>query len=618
VQPVELDLAAFNEHIPVELFGRTPFPMVTEKPYFFTLSPHAFYWFSMEPRFARGTYLTTKPAAADLEGLPVLSVPEHWLDVVEDRRSKARFELILAGYLPGRRWFGGKAREIKTAEVFEVIAMDPPDRRVVITLVRVEYVQGDPETYVLPLSFADAETARTLWRDYPQLVIARLNIASPPQSGILYDAVGNARSNREILEGLSRRRTFRGARGDLVASITPAFRTLRGPAGTALEPAVSKAEHSNTAILFGDRLFLKVFRRLETGVNPDLEIGRFLSSRRFPHVPPMAGALEYTGRNGDVMSVAILAGFVSDGKDAWDYTLDTLGRFFDRVQSQSPETALPELGPGSLIDYLNETPPPQIPDLVGTYLESARLLGQRTASLHLALASDAESKEFAPESFSPHYQRSLFQSMRSITRENMQLLAKRMDSLPDSIREDAQRVLGLQSTITDRLRTVADRRIPAKRIRCHGDFHLGQVLYTGKDFVFLDFEGEPARSLSERRIKRSSMWDVSGMLRSFHYAAYAGLFRLIEGRSLPPEIQSRCEAWARCWTQWVSLTYLEAYLSDLEGSQLLPPPGEALKTLLDADLLGKAMYELGYELNNRPAWLRIPLQGILQMVNGKP
>ncbi len=259
--------------------------------------------------------------------------------------------------------------------------------------------------------------------------------------------------------------------------------------------------------------------------------------------------------------------------------------------------------------------PAQVSALIGTYLESARLIGESTAALHKTLASEVEDHGFTPEPFTPHVQRGLFQSMRNTTRRNLQLLNARFKSLPADIQAQAQPVLGLESKILDRLRSIYERRLDAARIRCHGDYHLGQLLYTGKDFLIIDFEGEPATAISERRLKHSPLRDVAGMIRSFYYAAYAGLRRQGQLGALQAGNRKQMEAWARFWSRWVSADFYATYREAAGAASFLPASNADLQLMMDAYLLQKAVYELGYELNNRPDWAGIPLQAIVELVN---
>jgi maltose alpha-D-glucosyltransferase/alpha-amylase len=242
----------------------------------------------------------------------------------------------------------------------------------------------------------------------------------------------------------------------------------------------------------------------------------------------------------------------------------------------------------------------------------ARLLGQRTGELHVALAQDGDNPDFAPEPFTDFYRRGLYQGMLTQVAQTLQRLRQQLKHLPDAIQDVAQGVLDAQTEVRRHFQALRDCRMTAKRIRCHGDYHLGQVLYTGKDFIIIDFEGEPARPLSVRRLKRSPLWDVAGMLRSFHYAAYAALLDQTAG--VRPEDLPCLEPWAQSWTAWVSAAFLQAYLAVTAQTGLQPQDPDELQILLHAYVLEKALYELDYELNHRPDWVRIPLQGIMSIL----
>jgi len=258
-----------------------------------------------------------------------------------------------------------------------------------------------------------------------------------------------------------------------------------------------------------------------------------------------------------------------------------------------------------------------VQETLGGFLETIRLLGHRTAELHLALASDAESADFAPEPFTTLYQRSTYQSMRNLTARVLETLRLARPGLPDATGVLADRLLARQDALGERFRALLGGRIDAARIRVHGDYHLGQVLFTGSDFVIVDFEGEPARSLGERRLKRSPLRDVAGMLRSFDYAAKGSLLHFTAEGTVRPEDAPRLESWASLWRQWVASAFLRAYLHGVESAGLVPRNREQLETLLDVLLLEKATYELGYELNSRPDWAAIPLRSILELLDGK-
>jgi len=615
VQGVELDLSDFHGTVPVELFGRTEFPAIGEEPYFLSLGPHAFYWFALEPQRLETPLAITAPEST----VPTLTVAGSWHSAFRGK-GKAALETVLPYYLKARRWFGGKARAIRSVNILEAIPIVQARKRpeFYVTLLRVRYFEGESETYVLPLAFATGKRADDLLSDFPQAAVVRLQVEGEAEGGLLFDALWEGAFCEALLEAIARRQRFKGAAGEMAARSTRVFRRMRGPADEVLEPSVLKAEQSNTSVIYGDRFILKLFRRLDEGINPELEIGRFLTEKTtLAHIPPVAGSIEYGRGRREPLTVAILQGLVPNEGDAWQYTLDELERYFERVLTTQPEVEEMPVATESLLDLTEEEPPPLATDLIGPYLESARLLGERTADLHVALASALDDPNFVPEQISPFYQRSLQQSMRRLTRQVFQLLRKRLPDVPQALQDKSRQLLDLEGKILGRFQSILGQKSRAMRIRCHGDYHLGQVLYTGKDFVIIDFEGEPARPLSERRIKRCALRDVAGMLRSFHYAAHSALLNQEASGAVGPEGISTLEPWARFWYVWVSAVFLRAYLAQAAQVPFLPEGRDDLQALLDALILEKAIYELGYELNNRPDWIGIPLQGILDLVAGQ-
>ena len=605
-QFVELDLSAHKGKVPVELVGKTEFPPIKELPYFLTLAAHIFYWFSLESPGKEGETATT---AAETR-IPVLQA-RGGLDSLFRKDLRGTLEKILPAYLRSRRWFGGKARRIKWARILEAIPLANGASRLHLLLVQADYTEGDPEIYSLPVAFASGPEAERMLAEAPGAVIAQ--IAEASRQHVLFDALQDKPSCLFLLDAIGHRRRFRGQAGEILGVPTRAFRKIRGESKEAPSPVPCKAEQSNSSVIFGDKMILKFFRRVDPGINPDLEIGAYLTEvAAFPHVPPVAGSFQYARAHEEPMTLAILMGFVPNQGDAWQYTLDSLGHFFERVLTQSAAIAeVPCPGPRP-VRAGEESVPPKVSELIGSYLLSARQLGERTGEFHLAMASNVGNPSFAPEPFTPFYQRSLYQSMRNLTAQTFSLLRKRVRTLPEALREHGREVLEMEARILKRFQGILDRKITAMRIRVHGDYHLGQVLHTGKEFVLIDFEGESARSLADRRIKRSPVRDVAGMLRSFHYASYAPLIGEVGGSVRSGDIKT-LEPWADFWNRWVSSAFLQGYLAVAREGAFLPRTQEELTTLLDTFLLEKAIYELGYELNNRPDWVKLPLLGILSM-----
>ncbi len=529
-------------------------------------------------------------------------------------RILALLPAALPGFLVNQRWFGGKARTIRSVETVDAIPLTRERLVAHIILVRVRYTEGTPETYVLPFVLAPDERTQSSQQGDVARHCLPVQGEGKQKEVVLCDAVLDSEFAKSLLEAIAEGRCLKGTVGSVLALRTRAFDRIRGPKESLPEPSILGTEQSNTSILYGDRLILKLFRRVEEGINPEVEIGSFLTERTsFANISPVAGTLVYRCRHDEPMSMAVLQAFVPNQGDAWKYTLDALGQYFEQVAArQTGVQDVPQ--PNEALLAIEKALPQLAHELIGSYLESARLLGQRTAELHMALASNFEDPAFAPEPFSELYQRSVYQQMRNLTGQVFQLLRKRLVVLPEGVREQAQQVLDLEQEVMKRFGSVLERKINAMRTRFHGDFHLGQVLYTGKDFVIIDFEGEPARPISERRIKCSPLRDVAGMLRSFHYAAYTALFHRATGGGTRLEDIFALAPWARCWYFWVSAAFLWSYLDVAGEAAFIPQQREDLEILLRSYLLEKVIYELGYELNNRPHWVKIPLGGILQLL----
>jgi maltose alpha-D-glucosyltransferase / alpha-amylase len=667
VQTVELDLSPFQGTHPVEIFGRTEFPPISDSSYFLSIGPYAFYWFTLQPDPVSMQRLRPQVEA------PLLKVVGNWQTVFAQQEVRAELETSLSRYLYTCHWFGGRARKIQTTHITEVVSLPTQDTEAKLVWLQVDYIQGSPETYLLPLVYAEGEQAMHLLAESPQAIVARIQSADSDSIGVLFDAVTSSEASAvskttltAVLTAIAKNQTYQGINGELVATATALFDTLGGT--LPLEPSLLRGQHNNASIIYSDgasgtsspnHLILKLFRKVEEGINPDLEIRRFLDDKqRFDNITSIAGWLEYHDAKSGIMTLGILQEFVPDARNSWDYTLDSLRDYFEYVSTQSSNMAEVPIFSGSLLEiqasFDEELEPGQdkatkgygdqfsdpeawrygdkekpfatvthasdlltsrllAQNMIGSYLANARLLGQRTAELHLALASETESPAFVAEPFTSFYQRSIYQYARNLTGQTLLSLKQRLRQLNPETQSLAHAVLNQQEQMMGQYQLLLNQKITALRTRYHGDYHLGQVLYTGKDFIVIDFEGDPLRTLGERRMKRSPLRDVAEMLQSFYYAAAIALQNEVESGMIGAENLPVVEQWQEFWHNWVSAAFLNAYLKTANQGSFLPKTERELQVLLDAYLLERAVYELSYSLDHDLDHIEIPLKRILQL-----
>jgi maltose alpha-D-glucosyltransferase/alpha-amylase len=461
----------------------------------------------------------------------------------------------------------------------------------------------------LPLAMAFGDDADELRRAAPNASISA--IVSNGAGGLLHDGVFDDQSCAALFALIQNAGKLETRHGRIQGVRGKAFQRILQSAEAQLQVRRGSAEQSNTSILFGDRFILKLFRRLEPGLNPDCEIGQYLTEKTsFNGIPAFAGSIEYLPADAaEPMTLAMLQGLVPNEGDGWKWTVEELDRYYETCSTVAfPENVSGELG--HPLD-LSERPTSQLArDHVGIYLDSAAMLGRRTAELHLALACPTDNPAFAPEPMMPDDLQTQLAELRQHAASVFDVLKERVPYLPDEVVEIAAAVLSRRRRILDHLGNVKIDGLQTQRTRIHGDYHLGQVLRVKTDFVILDFEGEPARSLAYRRSKQCPLKDVAGMLRSFSYAAYG---TLINYTARHPEDLARLEPWALLWERFVAAEFLRAYREAAQGAEFLPVDNMDFRKLLDIFLLDKALYEILYELNSRPGWVRIPMLGMMSL-----
>jgi maltose alpha-D-glucosyltransferase/alpha-amylase len=606
-QVAALELSDYAGFVPEEAFSQNRFPAIKESPYILTLGFYDYFWFVLkrqEEPLRIGDFFTV---------IPELSVDGSWERVFEGKTKETLEKDVLPLYISESRWFAGKARRLQKIQIREHIPVGRNSSETQILFLEAGYTEGVSETYLLPVSFCTDDQARRIMEEKPFEIISRIKTKSG--EGLLYDSIYNNDFQRELLALISKRKVLKGGSGEIVGHQGKQFKRILGGKELPLASQLLKVEQSNTSFIYDNTFFLKLFRRLDRGVNPDIEIARFLTeSARFPHAPPFAGLIEYRSP-GNALPVTIghLQGFVQNQGDAWQFSLDHVSHFYERVLSKKSEIPEIPLLESSLFGLSVSDVTPLLQELIGRfYLEMISLLGKRTGEMHLALIYNARDQGFSPEAFSLLYQRSIYQSMRNRTVRNMQLLQENLKKIPETVTDEANVLINRKQEIFSVFEAILATKISAMRARFHGDYHLGQVLFTGNDFVIIDFEGEPARPLSERRLKKSPLRDTAGMMRSFHYAVY---HVLLKSASVRLEDVTFLEPWANIWCECVSSIFFNSYFQTVKDTPFIPKEYSEMETLLRCFLLEKAIYELGYELNNRPEWAGIPVKGILYILD---
>jgi maltose alpha-D-glucosyltransferase/alpha-amylase len=681
-QPVSLDLKDHAGLEPVEMLGYVPFPTITEAPYALSLAPYSFLWLELQPSSSRPEPQSPSQVEADPVGLAdILGAPattpvngpdplaSGWTGILTSESSF--FGTALRSWLPRQRWFGAKTRTIQALRVLDWAqllgnASLPGDLPPALVYIEITYADGAQDTYQLPLAVTTGSLAEELVTANPLSIVATIASESGPK--ILHDATGREDLRLGLLkmiEGdeslplstlltspsqtigtrepatpapleaqpgeaaslqprdspyIGNPTSAASGEGQLAARASSAFSAtqLKQP----IQSRVGSAEQSNTSILYGKELILKLFRRLQPGENPDVEIGRFLTEvAHFPRIAPFLGEIEIIPANGPKTTVAMLQGLVANEGDGWQWFLDELTGYFATV---APLPAPPESPAPS---FLNERELlREAIEHAGPSLEAAALLGRRTAEMHLALATPTSDPAFAAE---PLTAADLTNDARRIDAQitsTLEALKTKLSTLKDLTADDAGLLLSRRINLFARAHAITGSTPAGQRIRIHGDYHLGQTLRTAAspngdtgDFVLLDFEGEPARTLAERRQKQSPLKDVAGMLRSFSYVAYSALNQHVatnqtaNQESARPADSQFLPAWAILWQNSASAEFLRTYRETIAANPAILPSPQQSQSLLGAYLLEKALYELLYELNNRPDWLRIPLAGILAL-----
>jgi maltose alpha-D-glucosyltransferase/alpha-amylase len=596
-QPVELNLSVFKGRVPVEMLGRTAFPPIGELPYLLTISAYGFYWFKLA---ADAEVPSWHQQVVPIDERPVLVLFDGWTSLFRDRvvpwrigiaeKTRLQFETdTLPRHIEIQRWYAAKGQTIDRARIADHVLWQEGKLTWLVALLELE-AGGERSSYFLPLALAWEERDEERVRNLSSAGVAK--IRQQANVGVMGDAFADDVFCKAVVAAMSARKEIATAQGKLRFRPTTAFNELAGSDYGELAVARPRGSSSNTVVPLGERLMLKGYRRLRAGANPELDMGLYLTEVvHYPNCAPLAGVLEYLSGDGETRLLALLQGYVANQGDGWTQSLEYLQRHLEQYRTKPAGDVAPV-------------------NVHEAYLALIRVLAVRTAELHAALARPTKDAAFAPQPLTradmDDYRRRAADEAGNV----LGLLASSLEQLAPPDRDRAQAVLAKRDQLLRRIEAFSKPAVQGKKIRIHGDYHLGQVLVTRNDFVIIDFEGEPGHSLEQRSAKQSPLRDVAGMLRSFSYVRHSALRNVAgseaEGAKLAPL--------ARAWEAEVRSAFLAAYEGAVSKPALFAPgalqAGEGLLGLFE---LEKALYELRYELGNRPGWAGIPLQSILDL-----
>ena len=617
-QAVELDLHKYQGYTPVEVFGRTDFPVISERCYPLTLGPNSFFWFTLEQRSVP-IAVASPTVEARTPRVRVLQVPtlaEVWAHATRDA-----IAAVLPSFLTTRRWFRAKDRRFRSVEITECIPVQ--NEKYVILLIRIEYTTGDPDLYSVPVAAARGDEAQLVQDEHPDSILAEVHAANGSRA-LLYSATASDEFCVALLDGFARRKRFRGEQGVLVAQRNRYFRRIWGETHPNLEPLLLPTSEVNTSLKFGDRFVMKLLRNVEPGVNQGVEIGELLTEKqtpRFANAAPFTGYLEYQPDEGEPITLALLHGFVPNDGNAWQRTRHHLSDFLELVQqSKQSKTDVQKSAPTNIytLKFVLSDPPPLAQELLGGYLTFAETIGKRVAQLHLRLSQNTSDPAFAPEPFNDFYRQSLYHGYIALTSRRLEFIRQRYADMSGDVRVLAAKVLEQENAILAKFRAVFEQRISSQRTRYHGRLQLAHLLVANDDVVMFDFEGDPDQHLSERRIKRCPLRDVASMLVSFGYAAQAAMRQIASSGDRNENLtRHTLRVWGRFWYSHVSAAFVRGYLNTASAAPYLPASESQREVLLQTYLLERALLDVRADIEDKPELSGMPFRVILHLLDAE-
>jgi maltose alpha-D-glucosyltransferase/alpha-amylase len=589
-QAMELDLSRYKGRVPVELGGRSLFPPVGDLNYLLTLPGYGFYWFILAEQTNLPSWHEPLPEPLpDLLTLVVRSGLEELL--AKPARDQLESDALPA-FLAKQRWFGAKDAKITGTSLSFGVPLKVGGISYLFSAIDVSLTRGSEQRYFLPLAVsADSETETPGW---PLLPFTIARVRRGRVLGALYDASATESFPLTLVDAIRQNLDIKANSDAIVCRSTPLMAELQLP--TPLEVRRLKVEQSNSSIQIGDQLIAKLYRRITRGVHPEIEMARFLTHVGFANTPPLFGTIEHVDAQGVPTALVVMLGFVRNQGDGWTHMSGYVVR---RLEEHQVAAAPME--------------PPADSNLPHAYQrELSVMLGHRTAELHRALAAPTEDPDFAPEPIVAKDIAGWRAAARRQAETSFATLKRQIPALPEADREEARRLLARQQECLSCIDTLAREPISAMKTRIHGDYHLGQVLVAQNDWYIIDFEGEPTKTLAQRRAKHSPLRDIAGMLRSFDYAAWAAVRHIAATTNAVPEATVQQ---AIAWRDATFDAFMTGYRELNTEIASYPADEREATRLLQLFTLEKACYELAYEASNRPDWISIPIKGITAILD---
>jgi maltose alpha-D-glucosyltransferase/alpha-amylase len=599
-QPAEIDLREFNGYIPIEIFSKNSFPLIKNEPYFFTLSAHSFQWFALQKVHHKKD---------DVTALPVLELNE-WEDLLKGETRELLENKILLSFLNKRSWFKGRGRKVYSTHIQKSIALPVHDKPVYLLLIDVNYESGLPETYQLTITPVTGDAIEKLSVSCPESVIAQMKVHNIP--ALLCDAYYVTEMQVYLMRQLAEKKELR------IEEHIIQFKS-KEKVSSFLEEHVQPiarmhlGDENNTSITYNNKFFLKMYRKVDNSINPDVELSYYLwEDARFKYVPQYLGTIELNPGK-EPVALGLMQVLIENHGDGESYMKERIANYIERIMARNREMLDPYDRKGTIVDPAGyHELSNELQELLGSRTaDQASLIGLRTAEMHLALAK-GPGKDFKPEEYSLHYQRSVFSSMQALIRESTQVLEKNFGSLSEETKQEAQFLFDKRDNLLNVSRKIYQKKFDIWKTRTHGSYSLKKLLMSGKDVIIQDFGGKPLKSFSARRLKRSPLRDIAEMVISFHYVAYEGFFashqiQKDELRNLLP--------FAESWAHYISSIFLKTYFEKVQGTALIPKEKNDLQIVLNTFLIEKSLTHFIDNISVKPDFVIVPLH-IIRSVLG--